>query len=305
MRRAERPPHTTLARPRLANNPCCSTLAQMTRHVERSVAARPFLRRAGSKRRLLPVPGGRGRWTCSQKNSGITRPRKQRRTTTALVHSGWTPLGIGTSRLLPRFRFTKENDPTAGLCSGSAEPWVEVSFGPKEVQKKVVNPYYAGTEPAVMRALPLTLLAAILLASCCHQQPPVAAAHADAVTRPPTATEVFHLRSECAALGDRIRSKNIIGIALTQDQVSHYDPKTNRCYVQLTVQTADVSNPNYFATYLYDGQTGEMLATAKMDHGRRAGMVFGVPPPDGTDPNRFWEQATDFMNQRMQDDRKD
>jgi hypothetical protein len=40
----------------------------------------------------------------------------------------------------------------------------------------------------------------------------------------PTATEVFNLRSRCAALGERMLEENVIGSALTQSQISHYEP---------------------------------------------------------------------------------
>jgi len=131
------------------------------------------------------------------------------------------------------------------------------------------------------------------------------AARAPATSPTATATEVFHLRSECASLGQKILNGNIVGVALTQDQVSHYDPQTNRCYVQLTVQTADLSKPgNYFSTTLYDGQTGDILAFARTEHDKKSGMVFDGSLPDGHDPDRFWNHATDFINGKMEDDRK-
>jgi hypothetical protein len=90
--------------------------------------------------------------------------------------------------------------------------------------------------------------------------------------RLPTATEVFNLRSKCAALGDRILEETTIGIALTKSQVSHYEPRTNRCYVELTIQTADLSKPidqHYHHRVLYDGQTKEMLAWALIERGKK------------------------------------
>jgi len=85
----------------------------------------------------------------------------------------------------------------------------------------------------------------------------------------PTATEVFQMRSECASLGQKILNKNIVGIALTQSQLSNYNPKTNRCYVELTVQTADLSKePEVMSRYLYDGQTEEMLAYTTIEKGK-------------------------------------
>jgi hypothetical protein len=90
--------------------------------------------------------------------------------------------------------------------------------------------------------------------------------------RTPTATEVFNLRSRCAALGERILEGNTIGSALTQSQVTHYEPRTNRCYVELTIQTADASKPidqHYHHRVLYDGQTKEMLAWALIERGKK------------------------------------
>src|SRR5262249_19590781 len=81
------------------------------------------------------------------------------------------------------------------------------------------------------------------------------------VFRPPTATEVFELRSKCAALAEKLRGQYPVGIALTQDGVSHYDPKTNRCYVELSAQPADLSKTGEtYSRSVFDGQTGEMLA---------------------------------------------
>ncbi len=77
---------------------------------------------------------------------------------------------------------------------------------------------------------------------------------ADNSFSPPTATEVFHLRSECAALGEKILDASIVGPALYKSQISHYNPQTNRCYVELTVQNADTTKPLlYLSRYLYDG----------------------------------------------------
>ena len=128
----------------------------------------------------------------------------------------------------------------------------------------------------------------------------------------PTATEVFHLRSECASLGEKILENNHVGSALTQSQTSHYDPQTNRCYVELTVQTADLVTPvgdwlNH--RYLYDGQTGELLAVANMkgtpgqgEKRETSGMVF-VPIAKKSDMTGF-EGASLFIDSMMADDRK-
>jgi hypothetical protein len=100
---------------------------------------------------------------------------------------------------------------------------------------------------------------------------------ARAKTSAATATEVFNLRSRCAELGQKIMESNIIGPALTQTQVSHYDPRSNRCYSLLDVSTADLSTPEekeFRSSYLYDAQTEEMLAFTKIHGGKKLAHIF-------------------------------
>jgi hypothetical protein len=121
----------------------------------------------------------------------------------------------------------------------------------------------------------------------------------------PRATEVFHLRSECAALGQKILDGNSVGSALSQSQASHYDPRTNRCYVELTVQTGDTNVAlDYLSRILYDGQTGEMLAFARREKGKKSGMVFDKQHQVTTDNNAFYDDASAFIDKMMADDRK-
>jgi len=78
-------------------------------------------------------------------------------------------------------------------------------------------------------------------------------------------------------MGNKIMEDNIIGNALTQEQVSHYNPKDNRCYVKLTVSTADLTTPRdkyRQDDYLEDGQTNEMLASVTHDGDSKSGIVF-------------------------------
>jgi hypothetical protein len=107
------------------------------------------------------------------------------------------------------------------------------------------------------------IFVAIALISACKA--PHSASAAKTITREarlPSAEEVFHLRSECAQLAEKKLESNVVGPALTQSQLSHYNPQTNRCYVKVTVQTANLSDRNIYASdYLYDGQTGELLAS--------------------------------------------
>jgi hypothetical protein len=93
----------------------------------------------------------------------------------------------------------------------------------------------------------------------------------------PTATEVFELRSKCAALGHKIMEDNTIGSALTQEQLSHYSPETNHCYVKLDVHTANLAIPqDQFLRdeYLFDGQTQEMLASASWKGDKKSAYIL-------------------------------
>jgi hypothetical protein len=90
----------------------------------------------------------------------------------------------------------------------------------------------------------------------------------------PTASEVFRLRSECAHLGEKILEDNYVGPSLSQSQVSNYNERTNRCYVELTIQTAGSTKALYIHSVLYDGQTRELLAHALVQKDERSGMIF-------------------------------
>ncbi len=121
----------------------------------------------------------------------------------------------------------------------------------------------------------VSLFVLLMLSGCQQPSMPKAVAE-ETVFRRPTATEIFNLRSKCAEFGEKIMNENIIGIALAQEQVSHYDPKSNRCYVELTVHTADLAHfDDYLARYCYDKQTGEILAWSKLAKGATTGFVTG------------------------------
>ena len=84
---------------------------------------------------------------------------------------------------------------------------------------------------------------------------------------------MFALRSKCVELAQQILDENVIGSALTQTQDSHYEPRTNRCYVKLTVHMADLERfEEYNHTLLYDGQTRELLASISNDHGKHTAL---------------------------------
>jgi hypothetical protein len=127
-----------------------------------------------------------------------------------------------------------------------------------------------------MKRLTVTVLL-LLLCSCerlSKQKQPEAAAQP---YRAPTAMELFDLQSKCTAMGENIMRESTIGNALTQEHVSHYNPKDNRCYVKLSISSADLRTPreNYENNdYLYDGQSKEMLAYVTRKGEKKNGMVL-------------------------------
>jgi len=131
---------------------------------------------------------------------------------------------------------------------------------------------------------------ALLLLSNC-QNPPRrdAAAQESSTFKKPSATEIFNLRSRCFALGDELLRGNKVIPPLAQEQTSHYDPKTNRCYVEVLVHKP-ISDPNkmkwtdYSFDGVYDGQTRELLAYVEDKEGKTtAFMKNGPPNPTGTE----------------------
>ena len=95
--------------------------------------------------------------------------------------------------------------------------------------------------------------------------------------RKPTAMEAFELESKCTILAKEVLNENLIGSALTQEVTSHYRPSDNRCYVRLSVHTADLATKRkdfISDEFLKDGQTKELLATRSSKGDQSYGHVF-------------------------------
>jgi hypothetical protein len=111
----------------------------------------------------------------------------------------------------------------------------------------------------------------------------------------PTVTEIFNLRSQCADLGQKILDQNVINSALAQEESSHYNPKTNRCYVELDVHSADLTKArDVDDRYLYDGQTKDKLAFAVVEYGKKIGFG-GDNEPNEPDYDRALEKVVSLM----------
>jgi hypothetical protein len=103
--------------------------------------------------------------------------------------------------------------------------------------------------------------------------------------------------------------ENLIGPALTQAQISRYNPEDNRCYVRLDISTADLATPQENFTrdsYLYDGQTREMLAYASWKGGKKVGNIFSDNLRRFAHDRAFptYEEADTLIEKFMTEDRK-
>lgn len=153
-----------------------------------------------------------------------------------------------------------------------------------------------------MRLFALSVL--LFLSGCQKSSAPIPPVDTPSF-RSPTATEVFNLRSKCAELGEKILKNTVIGDALKKDQLSHYEPKTNRCYVQLTIRNADLTKgDDYFQQYLFDGQTGQVLAAIRREKGTRSGDIYSDPSPAQGNSDEMYVDASIFISQMMEDDRQ-
>jgi hypothetical protein len=148
-----------------------------------------------------------------------------------------------------------------------------------------------------MKYTTLTSTIAIALSTVAHAQ-----------SQRPSASEVFALRTECAQRGEAVFEKRLaeifgderIGIA-THSFGTHYDPKTNRCYVQV-IDEYEGGLSGYIQ--LIDGQTEEQLAYCRAVNGEWHGMIgatnFEEVVPDFIGYDNAWR----YIAAKMMDDRK-
>ena len=114
----------------------------------------------------------------------------------------------------------------------------------------------------------------------------------------PSASEVFRLRSECAALGTKV----MLDLWPQADRRSRYDEATNRCYVDVIYQLVPAGG--LLIRALFDGQTGERLIFTKVvstgPKPRKEGAIEMGGYPRDMDT---FEAATNLINLFMFDDR--
>jgi hypothetical protein len=108
----------------------------------------------------------------------------------------------------------------------------------------------------------------------------------------------------CATWAQEILEGNLVRSALYQEQFSHYSPRTNRCFVEMRVQTGELNErSDRFGQYLYDGQNREMLAFAEIQNGKKSGRVFDLYHHTTSFENAGWDDASQYIYIMMAGDR--
>ena len=155
-----------------------------------------------------------------------------------------------------------------------------------------------------MKTVVMSLLALVFMTGC--NQPHVQQKAQPSSSRPRlSATEEFNLRGKCAALADEMApGYGLVGVALTSEVLCHYNPETNRCYVQVTVTKnishTDPSIPsNYLSIAVYDGQTREILISASQEGETSSGQIWTAQ--SSNDPFVTFDKASAEIDRLMHD----
>ena len=119
--------------------------------------------------------------------------------------------------------------------------------------------------------------------------------------QPPTATEVFNLRSRCVELADKMVQEFWNANNVSQWARSHYDPRTNRCYVEFNVEKKAL----YVSRSLFDGQTKDVIAFAEIyPNNKRSGKVYDRQHKPTSLDNDGWDDANKYIDEMMAEDRR-
>jgi hypothetical protein len=128
-----------------------------------------------------------------------------------------------------------------------------------------------------------------------------------AQAKPPTPYELFNLRTACLELGEKLLAKLPTRKGIEKTQSAHYNPKINRCYVEVYFNSEDMGKPGFRSErILYDGQTTELLAGAIIDDkdkisDGKSGHVKDPKRQKTTDSNRGWDDANFYIDQLLEE----
>lgn len=132
----------------------------------------------------------------------------------------------------------------------------------------------------------------------------------------PTATEVFHLRSECQKIVEELSSNPFTGSAWSTRVTSNYNTEDGHCYMMVeSTESGEGSKAGMScAAYsLYDAQTDDMKAHAETGTGcpdigppphkyieQRNGMVSASEKSCLWDEDHRFGCVMDYINKKMQ-----
>jgi hypothetical protein len=147
---------------------------------------------------------------------------------------------------------------------------------------------------------------------------------------PPTATEEFNLRIKCKQMADekaesmmerpmtaaegasmglkpadvaamnRLTEQRLANVIMSSHS-SNYDAKQNRCYIEIVDHRRAGRNFEIDVQVrgVYDGQTDDMLSFAKIENGKKVGMVFDPEHTSTMGTNLGWDDANSYMDEKM------
>jgi hypothetical protein len=129
-----------------------------------------------------------------------------------------------------------------------------------------------------------------------------AATAAERVSGPAPAMEEARLRAACTAAGEQILASNYLRSAVYQEQFSRYSAQTNRCYVEMRVETMPDDGSDRVGRYLYDGLTKELLAYADIKNGKKSGRVYDLNHRTISFENSGFDDAIEYIYGMMAED---
>jgi hypothetical protein len=143
------------------------------------------------------------------------------------------------------------------------------------------------------------------------------AAFAQTPARPcgPTATEIFHLRTECREMGKQF-DKESEALVIRRPEIgrvhfyaAHYNPQTNRCYVEGTTILREDGRDTFIISLLHDAQSDEPLplASTMRSYDKDGTTTFEAGSAgDGTNGNDHaaYLKAKAFIDAHMKEDRQ-
>ena len=94
-----------------------------------------------------------------------------------------------------------------------------------------------------------------------------------------------------------LRMANVI----TSSHASNYDPKSNRCYVEIVKQWRHGQDFEFeqYVRQLYDGQTNNLLGYVRINRGLKIGAVYDPDYKSLADNNLGFDNANAYMDQKM------